>query len=56
MANVLRRSSFLACREIYGGRTFGYVMPRSEAVDIDTPWDFRLAELIIANRSFPSAP
>ena len=48
---VLRRSSFLARGEIYGGRTFGYVMPRSEAVDIDTPWDFRLAELIIADRS-----
>jgi CMP-N,N'-diacetyllegionaminic acid synthase len=48
---VLRRESFLARKEIYGGRTFGYVMPRSEALDIDTPWDFHLAELIIAARS-----
>jgi CMP-N-acetylneuraminic acid synthetase len=48
---VLRRSSFLARREIYGGRTFGYVMPRSEGIDIDTPWDFRLAELIMLDRS-----
>jgi CMP-N-acetylneuraminic acid synthetase len=47
---VLRRSSFLARGQIYGGRTFGYVMPQSEAVDVDTPWDFRLAELIIAGR------
>ena len=29
---VLRRESFLARKEIYGGRTFGYVMPRSEAL------------------------
>src|SRR5262245_14415343 len=47
---VLRRSSFLARGDIYGGRTFGYVMPRSEAVDVDTPWDFRLAELILSAR------
>ena len=48
---VLRRVSFLARREIYGGRTFGYVMPRSEALDVDTLWDFHLAKLIIADRS-----
>ena len=47
---VIRRASFLARRQIYGGRTYGYVVPRSEALDIDTPWDFHLASLIIANR------
>jgi hypothetical protein len=26
-------------------------MPRSEGIDIDTPWDFRLAELIMASGS-----
>jgi CMP-N-acetylneuraminic acid synthetase len=48
---VLRRASFLTRGEVYGGRTFGYIMPRSEAVDIDTPWDFRLTELIMSQRS-----
>ena len=48
---VLRRSSFLDRRDLYGGRTFGYVMPRCRAIDIDTPWDFRLAELIMAGSS-----
>jgi CMP-N,N'-diacetyllegionaminic acid synthase len=52
---VLRRESFLARKEIYGGRTFGYVMPDSAALDIDTPWEFHLAELIIAAGSQPRA-
>jgi CMP-N-acetylneuraminic acid synthetase len=28
-------------------RAFAYVMPPERSLDIDTPWDFRLAELII---------
>jgi CMP-N,N'-diacetyllegionaminic acid synthase len=48
---IIRRAFFLTCREIYGGRTYGYTMPRSEALDVDTPWDFHLASLVIADRS-----
>ncbi len=40
----------LSCEETdLQGANLGYVMPRSEALDIDTPWDFRLAELTIAD-------
>jgi CMP-N,N'-diacetyllegionaminic acid synthase len=47
---VIRRTSVLARRTIYGGRNYGYAMPRPEALDIDTAWDFHLAELIISER------
>jgi len=48
---VVQRAFFLAGRNMYGGRTYGYVMPRSESLDIDTPWDFHMANLIMADRS-----
>jgi CMP-N-acetylneuraminic acid synthetase len=47
---VVRRVFFLAGQKMYGGRTYGYVMPRSESLDIDTPWDYHLASLIMADR------
>jgi len=31
-------------------RTFGYVMPPERSVDIDSPWDFYLAELILKDK------
>jgi CMP-N,N'-diacetyllegionaminic acid synthase len=46
---VLRRDFFLTHRQIYGGRSYGYIMPSSESLDIDTQWDFQLAELIITH-------
>jgi CMP-N-acetylneuraminic acid synthetase len=47
---VVRRVSLFAGQKIESGRTYGYVMPRSESLDIDTPWDFHLASLIMADR------
>lgn len=34
----------------YTDRTYAYVMPPERSVDVDTPWDLRLAEWIIRDR------
>jgi CMP-N-acetylneuraminic acid synthetase len=47
---IVRRAFFLAGPKVYGGRTYGYRMSPSESLDIDTPWDFYLAALILAAR------
>jgi len=31
-------------------KTYGYIMPPERSIDIDTPWDLRLAELIITDQ------
>ena len=46
---ILRREYFLKYKELYAGQTHAYVMPTSESLDIDLPWDFKLAELILNN-------
>jgi CMP-N,N'-diacetyllegionaminic acid synthase len=49
-AAVVRAQSF------YPGRTHAYVMPPERSVDIDSPWDFELADLILSHRSASVAP
>jgi CMP-N,N'-diacetyllegionaminic acid synthase len=34
-------------RTFFPSRSFAYVMPSERSIDIDTPWDFRLAELVM---------
>ena len=57
-AYALNGSIYLARREILVGhrtwymkRTYAYVMPRERSLDIDTPWDLHLANLILRTRS-----
>jgi CMP-N-acetylneuraminic acid synthetase len=33
----------------YGPTTLGYVMQQQDSLDIDTAWDFELAEIIMKN-------
>jgi CMP-N-acetylneuraminic acid synthetase len=44
---LVRRSVLLETRAWYHERTYAYVMPPERSVDIDTAWDFRLAELML---------
>lgn len=45
-----------ACQELYTSRTFvntqtvAYIMPRERSLDIDTPFDFKLCELLLQNQ------
>ncbi|MCJ7431995.1 MAG: acylneuraminate cytidylyltransferase family protein [Anaerolineales bacterium] len=44
---LARREVLLARSSFYGKNTFAYVMPSERSLDIDTPWEFHLAELIL---------
>ena len=35
----------------YADRTYAYIMPPERSLDIDTPWDIYLAELILSSRN-----
>ena len=55
---ALNGAIYLARREIllnhktwYTKRTYAYLMPRDRSLDIDTPWDLRLAEFILKRRT-----
>ncbi len=37
-------------RTFFSGRTYAYIMPQERSLDIDTPWDLHLAELILRDR------
>ncbi|HKC63771.1 MAG TPA: acylneuraminate cytidylyltransferase family protein [Pyrinomonadaceae bacterium] len=44
---LVRRSILLEREDWYTARTYAYIMPPERSIDIDTPWDFHLAELIL---------
>jgi CMP-N-acetylneuraminic acid synthetase len=44
-ARVIERGS------LYGDETWPLIMTPEESLDIDTPWDLRLAESVVAARS-----
>ena len=50
----LNGALYLAAREqlakresFYGERTYAYVMPPERSIDVDTPWDLYLCDLIL---------
>jgi CMP-N,N'-diacetyllegionaminic acid synthase len=45
-----RRSSLLREKTFHPVGTYGYVMPEENSIDIDNPWDFHLADLILRDR------
>jgi CMP-N,N'-diacetyllegionaminic acid synthase len=45
-----RRDWLLATRAFVGEGTYAYVMPSERSLDIDTPWDLHLADLILRHR------
>lgn len=45
-----RRESLLRDRTFLPPGTLGYVMPPERSVDMDTPWDFHLVELVLRDR------
>jgi len=47
---LVRRSVLMARRTWYTSRTYPYIMPPKRSMDIDTPWQFRLAEFTLKHR------
>jgi CMP-N,N'-diacetyllegionaminic acid synthase len=47
---VARRGVLLELQTFYTARTHAYIMPLERSLDIDTPWDMYLAELILKDR------
>lgn len=44
---AVNTSYFLGAQTIYEGNSFAYVMPRERSIDIDTLYDFSLAEYLL---------
>jgi N-acylneuraminate cytidylyltransferase/CMP-N,N'-diacetyllegionaminic acid synthase len=42
---------FLKNDSFYGPQTYAYIMPKERSVDIDTPLDFALAEVLLADKN-----
>lgn len=45
-----RTEVVLAQRSFYTDRTYAYVTPLERSLDIDTPWDLHVAELVLKNQ------
>lgn len=45
-----RRESILKDRTFLPNGTFAYIMPPDRSLDIDTPWDFYIADLILRDK------
>jgi len=44
---LIRRNAFLEYRILWPTGTYAYVMPPERSIDIDTSWEFHVAELIM---------
>lgn len=44
---LVRRSVLMERDDWYTERTFAYIMPPERSLDIDTPWDLHLVDLIL---------
>lgn len=50
---LARREVLLEDGDFYGRDTYAYVMPEERSLDVDTPWDLHLADLVLRERSTP---
>ncbi len=54
-AVVVTRPEVLRSGKLYGPKTLCYEMPQERSIDIDTPFDFLMAELLLEHRQRMSA-
>lgn len=47
---LARRTVLIERKTWYTDRTYLYIMPEERSLDIDTPWDLHLADLVLAAR------
>jgi N-acylneuraminate cytidylyltransferase len=50
LAYAVRADFVLVAENMYAGRMVGHLVPHERAVDIDTPFDFDLAEFLLRRR------
>jgi N,N'-diacetyllegionaminate synthase len=48
---VIRRKVLLEEQKMLGAHTLSYIIPEERSIDIDTPFDFRIAELIMRDQN-----
>jgi CMP-N,N'-diacetyllegionaminic acid synthase len=48
---LVRRDVLLSRKTMRGDRSYGYVLPPERSLDVDTPWDVHLADLILRDRN-----
>ena len=46
---LVRRDLLVERNTVYSPRTYAYVMPKERSLDIDTPWDLHVAELLLTH-------
>jgi CMP-N,N'-diacetyllegionaminic acid synthase len=47
---LARREHLVRHRSFYATRTHAFVMPQERSIDVDTPWDLELCDLILRRR------
>ena len=47
---LTRRDILLQRRSFYGERPMAYLMPKERSVDVDTPWDLKVSEILLRCR------
>lgn len=53
---LVKTSILLKAKTFFPEKTFGFVMPEERSLDIDTPWGFHLADLVLQNRHGSTPP
>jgi len=48
---LIKTETFFKNKTFLPEKTFGYIMPEEKSVDIDTPWNFHIAELIMRDKN-----
>mgnify|MGYP000969617596 CR=1 FL=1 len=48
---LIKTETFVKDKTFLPAKTFGYIMPEEKSIDIDTPWNFHMAELIMRDKN-----
>lgn len=47
---IVRYETLMARRSFYDERTYAYLMPIERSLDVDSPWDLHVADLVLTTR------
>jgi CMP-N-acetylneuraminic acid synthetase len=52
---LVRTEALIRTRSLTPDRTYAFIMGRENSIDIDTPWDLKVADLLLRDRRGPRA-